>query len=65
VGRRARSGIRELVYQRSLPLATRGLTILTSKLGENAGVLGAAQLVIETRLEPAAIDATLATLLQP
>ncbi|MCS5715732.1 ROK family transcriptional regulator [Herbiconiux sp. CPCC 205716] len=36
------SGVRERVYQRSLPLATRNLTIRVSKLGELAGVTGLA-----------------------
>lgn len=51
------SGVRELVYQRSLPLATRDLIIAPSQLGESAGILGAARLVTETQLSNGAIDA--------
>jgi predicted NBD/HSP70 family sugar kinase len=36
------SGVRERVYQRALPLATRNLTITTSTLGKLAGVTGLA-----------------------
>lgn len=44
------SGIRELVNQRCLPLATKNLRIEMARLGDRAGVLGAAQLVIDERL---------------
>lgn len=53
------SGIRELVYQRSLPLATRELRILTARSGPEAGLLGAAQLVIEAQLSPSAVEQTI------
>ena len=46
------AGIRELVNQRCLPLATRKLKIRTARTGDRAGTLGAAQLVIEERLRP-------------
>jgi predicted NBD/HSP70 family sugar kinase len=39
--------IRETVYRRSLPLATRGLQIEPSTLGEDAGVIGAATMVAD------------------
>lgn len=51
------AGIREVVYRRSLPLATEHLTITTSRAGERAGELGAAALAIGHVLSPAAIDA--------
>ena len=51
------AGIREVVYSRSLPLATEHLRIVTSRAGERAGVIGAAALAIEHVLTPAAIDA--------
>lgn len=54
------AGIREIVYQRSLPLATGRLHIGASQLGDNAGVTGAAVMVLEQILAPAAIDAQLA-----
>ena len=53
------AGIREVVYRRSLPLATGGLRIVPSQLGDEAGITGAAVMVLETILAPAAIDATL------
>lgn len=46
------AGIRELVNQRCLPLATRKLRICTARTGDRAGALGAAQLVIDERLQP-------------
>ena len=50
------AGIRETVYQRSLPLATEHLQIRTSQAGERAAVLGAASLAIGFALSPEAID---------
>jgi predicted NBD/HSP70 family sugar kinase len=54
------AGIREVVYKRSLPLATGRLQIALSRLGDEAGITGAAVMVLETILAPAAIDAALA-----
>jgi predicted NBD/HSP70 family sugar kinase len=54
------AGIRESVYRRSSPLATRELRILVSRLGARAGVVGAATLALEQVLRPASIDALLA-----
>jgi predicted NBD/HSP70 family sugar kinase len=48
--------VREVVYARSLPLATRSLDIVMSRLGNRAGILGGAYLAIEHRLQPAALD---------
>ena len=56
------AGIREVVYQRSLPLATRHLRVVRSQLADRAGVIGAAVMVIEHVLSPAAIDAAIAAL---
>jgi hypothetical protein len=39
------AGVGEVVYRRSLPLATRTLQILPTALSERAGVLGLAELV--------------------
>jgi predicted NBD/HSP70 family sugar kinase len=50
------AGIREVVYQRSLPLATEHLRITTSQAGERAGVIGAAALAIGHVLAPESID---------
>jgi predicted NBD/HSP70 family sugar kinase len=41
------AGIREVVYRRSLPLATRNLQIVRSELDPHAGVLGLAQLLVD------------------
>jgi predicted NBD/HSP70 family sugar kinase len=54
------AGIREVVYQRSLPLATRHLRIVRSQLDDRAGVIGAAVMVIDRVLSPAAIDIAIA-----
>jgi predicted NBD/HSP70 family sugar kinase len=50
------AGVREVVFQRSLPLATRDLTIANSRLGDRAGVIGAAIMVIDHVLAPDAVD---------
>jgi glucokinase-like ROK family protein len=55
------AGVREVVYQRSLPLATRHLRVVRSGLGDRAGVTGAAVMVIEHLLSPEAIDRALRT----
>ncbi|MDX6740593.1 ROK family protein [Actinocorallia sp. A-T 12471] len=44
------AGIRETVYRRSLPLATQHLQIRASGLGERAGVVGGAVMVVENAL---------------
>jgi predicted NBD/HSP70 family sugar kinase len=54
------AGVREVVYQRSLPLATRHLRIVRSQLADRAGVIGAAVMVIEHVLLPATVDAAIA-----
>ena len=41
------AAIRETVYRRSLPLATRELIIHRSSLGALAGVIGASSMVVE------------------
>lgn len=48
--------VREVVYTRSLPLATRSLNIVVSELGDRSGILGGAYLAIEHRLDPDAVD---------
>ncbi len=53
------AGIREVVYQRSLPLATQHLRIVTSQAGTHSGVRGAAAMAIDHVLAPEAIDALL------
>jgi predicted NBD/HSP70 family sugar kinase len=51
------AGIREVVYRRSLPLATQHLRIVASRTGGRAGVLGASAMAIEHVLAPSAIEA--------
>lgn len=51
------AGIREVVYRRSLPLATEHLRVVPSGASERAGVLGAAALAIGHVLSPEAIEA--------
>jgi predicted NBD/HSP70 family sugar kinase len=53
------AGIREIVYRRSTPLATRSLQIAQSSVGGLSGVIGAAAMAIEHVLSPAAVDAEL------
>lgn len=53
------AGVREVVFQRSLPLATRDLTIADSRLGDRAGVIGAAIMVLDHILAPEAVDRAL------
>jgi len=50
------AGVREITIQRSLPLATGELSIVHSRLGDRAGVVGAAIMVIEHMLAPDVID---------
>jgi predicted NBD/HSP70 family sugar kinase len=53
------AGVREVVYRRSTSLATSDLAINSANLGDRAGVIGAAALVIEEVLDPASINASL------
>jgi len=52
--------VRERLYQRTQPLATRDLQILTSSLGDHAGVVGIAHLVVEQLFDADAVDRHLA-----
>jgi predicted NBD/HSP70 family sugar kinase len=54
------AGVREVVYQRSPPLATQHLKIVQSALGDRAGIRGAAAMVIENVLSPDAVNQALA-----
>ncbi|GAA1263270.1 ROK family protein [Pseudonocardia aurantiaca] len=53
------AGVRSVVYQRALPLATRNLVLTNSVLGEHAGLAGAIVLGIERVLSPDSIGALL------
>ncbi|GIH94424.1 sugar kinase [Planobispora siamensis] len=55
-GEQVLAGLREVIYSRSLPLATQHLTITASELGDRAGVIGAAVMVIEHVLSPDSVD---------
>lgn len=55
-GEHVLAGIREVVYSRSLPLATQHLAVEATQLGDRAGVIGAAVMVIEHVLAPHAVD---------
>jgi predicted NBD/HSP70 family sugar kinase len=50
------AGVREVTIQRSLPLATGELDIVASRLGDRAGVVGAAIMVVEHVLAPDVVD---------
>ncbi|MCW5251808.1 MULTISPECIES: ROK family transcriptional regulator [unclassified Streptomyces] len=54
------AGVREVVYQRSLPLATRQLQIVPTRYKSHAGITGAAHLVRDHVLAPATLDSALA-----
>lgn len=58
VGEHLLAGIREVVYQRSLPLATKHLRIIASTAGSHAGTLGAVALATEFALSPRAVEAS-------
>ncbi|MCK9902976.1 ROK family transcriptional regulator [Frankia sp. Cpl3] len=53
------AGIREVVYRRSLPLATQHLRIVSSQAKGRAGILGASIMVTDHVLSPTAVDALL------
>lgn len=50
------AGIREVVYQRALPIAASNLTIATSAAGRFAGVQGAAFMVIDAALSVESVN---------
>ncbi|MFC4530435.1 ROK family transcriptional regulator [Sphaerisporangium dianthi] len=54
------TGVRELLYQRALPRATRNLQVVTSRLGERAALAGATAMVVEHLYAPDQADARLA-----
>jgi predicted NBD/HSP70 family sugar kinase len=50
------AGVREVVFERCPPLATRDLRIVPSRLGDRAGIAGAARMVIEQLFAPEIVD---------
>lgn len=57
-------GVRELVYQRCLPLATRDLSIVLSTSHEDSAMLGAAYALLEDIFAPAKVDVLLQRFLE-
>ena len=55
------AGVREVIYRRSTALATRGLELVASRLGERAGVIGATTTVLDEILSAEVIDASLSS----
>jgi predicted NBD/HSP70 family sugar kinase len=55
------TGMRELIYQRSLPRATRHLRVVSTTLGDRAAVMGMTELVVDEVFAPDAVDARLGT----
>ncbi|MFJ4468080.1 ROK family protein [Streptomyces sp. NPDC089424] len=53
------TGVRELLYQRAMPRTTANLQIVTSRLGDHAGLIGATAMVVELLYAPARADARL------
>lgn len=51
------AGVREVVYSRSMPLATEHLTIAQSRAGSDAGIIGASVMAIDHALSIENIDA--------
>ncbi|MFF3610630.1 ROK family protein [Streptomyces sp. NPDC002580] len=56
------TGVRELLYQRALPRSTAHLDVVTSRLGERAGLVGAAAMVVEYLYAPERAEERLAAL---
>jgi glucokinase len=56
VGEHIIAGVREIIYTRSMPLATSHLTIAASAAGAEAAILGASLLAIHHALSPENID---------
>ncbi|GAA4901321.1 ROK family transcriptional regulator [Streptomonospora salina] len=54
------AGVREVVFQRSIPLATRQLRVVGNRSGEEAGLRGAAAMALEHVLAPEAVNARIA-----
>lgn len=50
------AGVREIVYRRSIPLATQHLNIVPARGGTGAGIRGAGLMVLNERLSPDAVD---------
>ncbi|RKN45687.1 ROK family protein [Streptomyces hoynatensis] len=56
------TGVREVLYQRAMPRATAYLQVVTSRLGDHAGLTGAAAMVVESLYAPDQADLRLAAM---
>jgi len=56
------TGVRELLYQRALPRSTAHLDVVTSRLGERAGLIGAGAMVVEHLYAPERVEERLLAL---
>lgn len=56
------TGVRELLYQRALPRSTAHLDVVTSRLGERAGLVGAGAMVVEYLYAPERVEERLTAL---
>ncbi|WP_327664703.1 MULTISPECIES: ROK family transcriptional regulator [unclassified Streptomyces] len=59
------TGVRELLYQRAMPRTTAHLDVVTSRLGDHAGLIGAAAMVVDVLYAPERADARLRALAEP
>lgn len=55
------AGVREVVYQRGMPLATQNLDISAARLSREAGLIGAGLLALDHALSPAGISSLAAS----
>ncbi|MGY0488339.1 ROK family protein [Streptomyces sp. WG-D5] len=53
------TGVRELLYQRAMPRTTAHLDVVTSRLGDHAGLIGATAMVVDVLYAPERADARL------
>ncbi|GAA2394555.1 ROK family protein [Streptomyces coeruleofuscus] len=56
------TGVRELLYQRALPRSTAHLEVVTSRLGERSGLVGAGAMVVEHLYAPERVEERLRAL---
>ncbi|USQ88201.1 ROK family protein [Streptomyces phaeoluteigriseus] len=56
------TGVRELLYQRALPRSTARLDVVTSRLGDRAGLVGAGAMVVEHLYAPTRVEERLLAL---
>ncbi len=54
------TGVHEVLYQATLPRATRHLDVVTGRLADRAALQGVGRLVVDEVYSPASVDARLA-----